>query len=216
MRAVAASFLAVSLVLGASGALGDEPSAADPSRPTHWYGYQTLATDGVALLLLLPALSSSAHDLQTASAVASLATYSLGAPIVHLTHGHVGKAVADLGIRAAMPFVVGLLGGLIGAAAYQPSTSCATAGACAERGNWFGPLMAFIEGGAIGGTVGIGGAVAIDAALLAYEPLGHHASDHPQPEPPMQWSAMRIEPTLGVVPERQGGARATFGMMGTF
>jgi hypothetical protein len=72
--------------------------------------------------------------------------------------------------------------------------------------NSFGQIGAAVEGAAIGGLLGLGGAVVIDAALLAREPVTHVA-------PP---ASAHIEPTFGVAPDRRGGTRATLGMIGTF
>ena len=49
MRAFPCSLLAATLLLTASAARAD-----DAPEPTRWYGYQTLATDGVALALAVP------------------------------------------------------------------------------------------------------------------------------------------------------------------
>jgi hypothetical protein len=142
----------------------------------------------------------------------TLATYLVGGPFVHVMHGAVGKGFGDFGLRLATPIVVGLLGGLVGTAAYQ-SPSCNPGGSCDDG---LGRLGGSLEGFAIGGVLGIVGAVAMDAALLAYEPLGQHRGDlEPPPRQPHQ-QAIHIEPSVGVTPERLGGTRATFGLMGTF
>jgi hypothetical protein len=186
------------------------PAAAplEPSRPTHWYGYETLATDGAALLLSVPALASHASGVQSVFGWGSALTYGLGAPIVHFAHGHVGKGFADLGLRVGMPLVLGVLGGMIGVSTYQPPPCNVSLGGWAGLGcaldDTFGPVGAFAEGAMIGGLLGMGGAMALDAAVLAREPIKH---DGVSP---------RIEPAFGLTPERRGGTRATVGLVGAF
>jgi len=69
----------------------------------------------------------------------------------------------------------------------------------------------------VGGLLGMGGAIAIDAAVLAREPVGATGGAHePEPVPAQQTFTSRIQPALGLVPERQGGARASVGVIGTF
>jgi len=63
----------------------------------HWYGWQTLLVDlGSVLTIPLGGVG--------------LAGYALGAPIVHLAHGQVGRGVGSLGLRLALPLVGGAVG----------------------------------------------------------------------------------------------------------
>jgi hypothetical protein len=221
MRTALASFVFVAVVLGSSVALADgvpsAPSAATVS-PTRWYGYETLATDGAALVLAVPAFSSSTSGFQTTFGVGSLVVYGLGGPIVHFAHGHVGKGFADLGLRVAMPLVLGFFGGLIGGAAYTPPPCNPGTQFCGLDD--LGGVAAAAEGATIGGLLGIGSAIAIDAGLMAREPM-RDGDDMPDPphapasqEEPYYTST--IQPTFGLAPERQGGARATAGLVGAF
>jgi hypothetical protein len=149
--------------------------------------------------------------------VGSVMMYGLGAPIVHFAHGRIGAGFGDLGIRVGMPVILGFFGAMVGAGTYQ-QTSCNTAAdSFCDLGNALGQVAAAAEGAMVGGLIGIGGAVAIDAAVIAREPVKHDDTDDEQ-EPSMlrQPSTAKIEPTLGVAPERQGGARATVGVVGTF
>jgi hypothetical protein len=213
MRTLLASVLAASLLLVSSPSRAqddDDVPPPDPrthlTRSTHWYGYETLATDGAALALAVPALASSASGIQSVFGVGSVMTYGLGAPIVHAAHGQTGKALADLGIRVGMPLVLGFFGEAIGSGSYQQSGCRASDPGFCGLGNALGQVGAAAEGAVIGGLLGIGGAVVIDAALLAREPVTHVASP----------ATAHIEPAFGVAPDRRGGTRATLGMIGTF
>ncbi len=59
-----------------------------------WYGWQTLLTDGAAILTIgeVPALS--------------IGTYLLGGPVVHWAHGNVEKGFLSLGIRTAPTLLI--------------------------------------------------------------------------------------------------------------
>lgn len=59
-----------------------------------WYGWQTLLTDGAAVLTIdkEPALS--------------IGTYLLGGPVVHWLHGNAEKGFLSLGIRAAPTLII--------------------------------------------------------------------------------------------------------------
>lgn len=85
---------------------------------------------------------------------ASFATYVLGGPIVHASHGNWGRAALSLGARVGMP--------LLGISTGVALEDCRGGDFCG-----FG-------GALIGGVVGIAAAVAIDSAALAREeaPVG--------------------------------------------
>lgn len=124
------------------------PAGVEPAEPTEpemrWYGWQTLITDGAAIVLLFAGIDSESGELIGAAAL----TYYLGAPIVHWSHGQVGKGFASLGIR---------LGGTLLAVAVI--SSCFDDPSCSET------TVA---------VVGLGALIApipIDAAALAREPV---------------------------------------------
>jgi hypothetical protein len=200
MRLLIAALVASSLSLASSVALAEGPDAAPPPAAAEtkapatstWYGYQTLATDAVAGLLAIPALTSSSSATQQGFGVGTAVMYGVGAPLVHFSHGRVGAGFADLGIRAAAP----LLGALVGFAA---------------GGGGFASIGGAVEGFG----VGMGGAVAVDAALLAYDPASTDAPAAPAPVRPAA-KAATLEPAVAVTPERTGGTRATVGVLGTF
>lgn len=115
---------------------------------TNWYGWQTLLTDGAALMFLL-ALGASDRGAEDTFASASVGTYLLGGPVVHAAHGNWGRAAGSLGLRAGAP-VVGVALGL-------------------ELEDCHGEDFCGFRGALIGGSIGLAAAVAIDSAALARE-----------------------------------------------
>jgi hypothetical protein len=141
------------LTLGTNGS----PAQGPVQMTTEWYGWQTLLADGGSLALLLGgAATTSSRSSGTAGALllGSLATYSLGAPIIHLAHNRPGAALGSFGLRWGVPFVGALLGVGFGYA------SCG-------KGNNDGVCYGLY--GALGLTLGTIGAIAIDSAVLARE-----------------------------------------------
>ncbi|MFO0639960.1 MAG: hypothetical protein U0183_12160 [Polyangiaceae bacterium] len=125
-----------------------EAEADEPAR--EWYGYQTLLVD-VAGIGMTIGSAGGGYPL----AIAGLATYVAGGPIVHAAHGHGAKVAIDLGIRLGAPTAGLLTGALIGCA-----------GGC--RGDLGG--LAGVVGGVFGAGIGVVTAIVIDAAVIAREP----------------------------------------------
>jgi hypothetical protein len=185
---------------------------AEAQRPgSTWYGYQTLATDGVALALLIPAMTSNVSATQQGFSVGALVMYGAAAPLVHFSHGHVGKGFLDLALRAGIPVATGFIGGAIAAA--EPAPGCGTPSGCAL----FGGAMQELAGIGIGVMIGVATAVTIDATVIAREPAQQDGTmDRPEPPPPPRPTTAKIAPTFDLAPERTGGSRATVGVVGTF
>lgn len=126
-----------------------------------WYGYQTLAADGVAVVMTSLGLESAIHDATSgrSSSEATTAlllvggsmTYLFAAPTIHALHGHWGKAGGSLGLRAA-PFA--LCAAILGAG----SSSSTNAGR--EKADAVGGAALFL---------GIIAAMAIDSSVIANE-----------------------------------------------
>jgi hypothetical protein len=137
---------------------------------SRWYGWQTLIVDGSTLALMFVAVSSESAG-STFAAIGSTA-YFLGAPIVHLAHGNPGRGGLSLLSRIGLP----LTGALVG---YRVETCQSSADLCG------------VAGLVLGGLIGIGAAIAVDAAALAWEDEPAKAAFSP--------SAFRlhIAPTLG-------------------
>jgi hypothetical protein len=116
----------------------------EPNERT-WYGWQTLTTDGVSLAVALSAIPAESDEL----ALTALGGYLLGGPIAHAAHDNWGRAFGSLGIRTGLPVLMALIGVWV--------EDC-------HGGDFCG-----IGGTFVGGTVGVVGAVALDAAVLAYD-----------------------------------------------
>ncbi len=144
-------------------AAADEPEADEP-KPANvtreWYGWQTLATDGVSFAAMGMGFGSFIHEMNSnrtgdnhATSIlltgAGFGGYIFGAPTVHAAHGHWGKAGASFGMRTGP---LALCGVIAAASAGQNSNSHAAAGACAV-------LLFF-------GTIAT---VAVDSAIIARE-----------------------------------------------
>jgi len=131
------------------GRVGSHPgSGALPSPPLterHWYGWQTLATDGagIALIAVGGGMQFEGPVAVTAASV-GVGSLFLGGPIVHIAHGRWPIGVLDLGLRLTLPLVGG---------AYAGSQPC--------TGECGGPLL-------IGFMIGVA-PIWIDAGILARE-----------------------------------------------
>ena len=76
-----------------------------------WYGEQTLATDAVAYGGIIAGFSRDHVPL----VLTGLATYAVGAPLVHLAHGETGLAGRSLGGRLLLPVAGAMVGAVVGA-----------------------------------------------------------------------------------------------------
>ncbi len=173
------------------GACQDTPSGcAAETRAARggWYGYQTLSTDSAALLLLL-----ASAKLGAGAGLASLGTYTLGGPIVHLVHGKPAMFAASLGTRLLSPVLGTVTGVGLGAAL----------DGCRGGGDFVcgGPIV----GAAIGALTGFAAAVTLDAAVFSRE----HASQA-RPEQGAWDGKPTLAPTVSASPS--GGALGVGGV----
>jgi hypothetical protein len=122
------------------------PKPAQPDLPRHWYGWQTLLVDAGSVVLL-------------PLAGVGIVTYAVGPSIVHAAHGRAGPALGSILLRVSMPLVLAVVGVGIGDAA-TPSNQ-----------NYNGVAPAPILGGLTGLVLGVLGAMAIDDAVFAWEPV---------------------------------------------
>lgn len=123
-------------------------------RPRRWYGWQTLATDGSALLLIGASISTGSGNSDSAAATfgfGALGAYALGGPIVHFAHANVGRGLASLGMRVGAPVLLGYAGVLL--------ENCGNGG-----GEFCG-----LGGAVLGFSAGVISAVVIDSAVLAFD-----------------------------------------------
>lgn len=96
---------------------------------------------------------------RTTLASMGLGTYLLGGPVVHAAHGNWGRALGSLGLRSGAPILGAVLG--VGLEDCKGSDACGLAGA------------------AVGVTLGMGAAIAIDAAVLAHEEVPEESAVKP-------------------------------------
>lgn len=132
-----------------------------PQRP-RWYGWKTLTSDASAILLTVAALGleESDVDVDTASlSISALLAYEFVPGIIHFTHKNPGRGFGSMGMRLGLP----LAGAFLGAS---------VASGCDEYGCEAG-------GAALGFLLGIGGAIAIDAAVFAYDEPERADAHHP-------------------------------------
>ena len=72
-----------------------------PPRPKRtWYGWQTLASDGLAITLLYAAAQSSHGGDGRGLAYGSLLIYNIGAPTIHFGHGNYLLGGLSLAVRS--------------------------------------------------------------------------------------------------------------------
>ena len=159
---------------------------AAPELPRHWYGWQTLLVDAgsVALMPL---------------AGAGFVTYAVGPAIVHASHGRGGPALASLLLRISMPLVLAVIGVEI-ANATTPSN---------QNGDFSpGPIV----GAGYGLLVGVLGAMAIDDAVIAWEP-GKPST--PATGSGASWS-VAVVPRLTLTGDAEHGRAGWMGIVGSF
>lgn len=189
--------LVLASTLFASNAFADDaetppPAAAETpaAKETSWYGYQTLFVDASALGVGMLAPKGG-----MGFAYAGLATYAVGAPVVHVFHGNGKMALADVALRVGAPIGAGFVGGIVGAAT---ATDSGLAG--------LGHVMVGMMYGAL---AGVGIAVALDSIVLAREEIpATKKADVPRPAPQQH---ARLVPTLAPSPTGfTGGVAGTF------
>lgn len=148
---------------------------------SHWYGWQNLIVDGGVVVGGLVLVGASGE----AGGIVLVTGYFFGGPIVHWSHGQVGRGFASLGIRVAAPL---LFAGL-GYAVFQRGGNDDLRGAA---------------GAVLGFGLGVLGAIAVDAAVLAYEKVdtdedddARAASRRRTAQRPITWSPWAAPRTEG-------------------
>jgi len=82
----------------------DEAIVQHPRR--RWYGWQTLIVDGVATTALIAVAARNSSESPDAWLTGIAVTYAVVPPVIHLAHGHPGKAILSLGIRSIGPLLI--------------------------------------------------------------------------------------------------------------
>jgi opacity protein-like surface antigen len=153
------ALLTLAILFASRTAAADENEADEPKGPApkrEWYGWQTLATDGVSFTMMGLGLGSIIHEGSSSRTGDNHATsglllgtgfggYLLGAPAVHAAHGHWGKAGGSFAMRSGPIALCAVV-----AAGSQGSSSAG--GACA--------VVLFF---------GVIATVAVDSAVIARE-----------------------------------------------
>jgi hypothetical protein len=165
---------------------GNDAEPADPPHPS-WCGYQTLATDGMALALAI----ISAEKESGAAAVGAIGLYALGAPTVHALHRRPLAAAGSIAMRLVLP----LLASALGAATANCSTRVVNDENCD-----FGPSLT-------GLAVGMAAAAVLDSAVLAWD---RPSPTSAIPAAPRAASSLTRSLSLAPVPVR-AGAGIVFG-----
>lgn len=144
------------------------PGAPPQELRHHWYGYETLLSDGISGALLL---GGSIPEAGPYFLGAGAIGYSLGAPIIHLGHRRPLTGLASFALRVPTPLIIG---GAIASAS------------CARGGGDFCGYVAVPPAIALMAL-----AVVVDAAFLSHEvrrelPRGYAAAP------------LRVTPTLAL------------------
>ncbi len=129
----------------------DESEDQGTKRHPEWYGWQTLIADAPSVTAFIAGVSmlDDGNPSGSTLAWAGALSYELAPAIIHFAHGNPGRGFGSLGMRFGMP----LAGAIIGATV---ASNCNT-------------NLCEVGGLGVGVMLGMGGAIAIDAAVLAYD-----------------------------------------------
>jgi hypothetical protein len=163
----AAMFLGAMLAAPAVAAqevASDDGSASEPAeRPTErWYGWQTLAADGVSNGLLLTGVIANEQGFVTAWMI----TFPLSGPTLHAFHRRPLATGVSLGLRVGLP----VFGALVVGLGENPLNRCFNPqadmpGGPAPSDDSLCPPPDILAGAAVGGILASG----FDAGFLAFE-----------------------------------------------
>lgn len=192
LAAMLAPLLAAHLLLAADPASAPPPppsivlspeeaeAAAEAARTDdlrHWYGWETLFTDGLSVACLAGSAASGGGSAGPALLLCGVGLYSFGGPLMHMRREHWSAGLVDVGLRVVLPvgtFGLALVSGLLGTGWTQLSTA---------------PVAM-----AVGGAIAMG----VDAFGLAWEPGPKIGAARAS----IQWSpfagAVRGAPTAGL------------------
>jgi len=135
----------------------DDADDAELELGRHWYGWQTLTADGVSITAFLAGVSLSSDGSNNGAgqglAWFGLLGYELAPGFVHFVHRNPGRGFASFGMRLGMPLAGAFLGASL--ASGCDSNLCEASGAGA------------------GILIGMAGAIALDAAVFAYDDAKH-------------------------------------------
>lgn len=162
-----------------------------PRRVHRWYGFQTLIVDTAIFAIGTVGLAVNEPTLTTVG----ITGYFIGGPIIHWSHGHVGKGFGDFGLRCAFPVGGLAVGAIIGVIAMP-------------RDNSSKASDIVTAGVAVGAVAGVLAAFAFDALVLA---------DDTVTDGPDEARARLEKPSYTLLPQVALGKNATtLGVAGTF
>jgi hypothetical protein len=128
-----------------------------PDAPTRkWYGDQVLIGYGASDLLVAAGIISGGEAPGLALVGTGLVVQVFAAPIVHWSHGHVGRGFLSLGLNGGLPLAAASLGYLAGSAGSNDSDDFVIVDP-STSGAFFGFLTGMLVGRAI------------DVAVLSYD-----------------------------------------------
>lgn len=167
-----------------------------PKRPAQrWYGWQTFAADGAVLALGAAAVPLGAHAPYwpaEALGYTAAATYTLGAPVVHLVQGQPLKAAGSLGLRVGLPL------GMYALLRHDSWGHCPAKNE-GEDEQYCQPTLGLLFGVLAAGVA----ASAIDGALLAWKPIETQR-------------ASSLMPLVSLDRNKNGRTGVTVGLSGSF
>lgn len=142
-----------------------------------WYGWQTLMVDAVSAATFASGVALSSTRPGAGLTVLGLGGIIVGSPIVHWSHGHVGRGFASAALHTVLPSL---------------TASLAVLGFACESDGCVNVVMAATP------LLGVVLASAIDAAVLGYDAKSRPASDARSwaPRHVVLAPALTITPTL--------------------
>lgn len=162
------------------------PKPAVTELPRHWYGWQTLLVDAGSLALM-------------PLAGVGIVTYAVGPSIVHAAHGRAGPALGSILLRTSMPLLLAVFG--VALADATPSNR-------PSNGIAVGPIF----GGLTGLVMGVLAAMAIDDAVLAWEPGKVSSPATGSAAPP----SVMVVPKITLTGDAEHGHAGWVGIGGSF
>ncbi|MBI5536709.1 MAG: hypothetical protein HY898_28575 [Deltaproteobacteria bacterium] len=138
---------------------------------SHWYGWEIILSDVASLSVL--GIGAASGDDAGASMGISILGYVFVPPTLHLAHNNYGRAGLSLLTRIGFPVVGALIGYEDENCSSSSDRSCGS------------------DGAVIGGIVGLGTAMILDAALLARD---YAPKDQAPSSASMRWT---LAPSMG-------------------
>lgn len=126
-----------------------------PPTESYWYGWQTATSDAASIAVILAGSAMHAPLLSYAGAGGVL----FGAPAVHIANGRAGVGFGSLGLRVVLPVMGAVIGYSAAGSCQEDPRSTQLLGNCFLHG---------IGEAALGGLIGVGSAMVIDATALTF------------------------------------------------